>query len=1084
MVYHCCTESRRSAILSSPSLNGIDYLELLDSDAVALDSPRQRTLLVRCLRPVPSGLTAANVLIEGGEGGQGIAVQWVSPASPAPPLATPLEQAYFAGLAEGPSVLVVRTDAAGDFSEYTLRLVNDLFEAKEDALSVAESLPGFDPQLAAVQFSFKVECGADLDCSGPNAVCSSSMVTPPQIDYLAKDYGSFRTLLLDRMNQLLPDWTPETEADYGVMLAELIAYAGDRLSYQQDAVATEAYLETARSRISLRRHARLVGYRVHEGCNARTWMQLHVTAQVSMDRRLNRFYTPVPGAPVTLAGNEEAALLAGVQVFEPMQDAVLYVEHNQMAFYTWGERDCCLPIGATEATLNGTYPNLHPGDVLIFKEAVSPQTGLAGDADLRHRCAVRLTQVVALDGSGQPLVDPLFEAETGLPLVSPAQKPAPITEIRWSAADALAFPLCLSSTLLDTNGDRQSVAGVSIVLGNVVCADHGLSFPGVNLGTVAQPRLLYPAAFSADLGQHSGRVAVPVRFRPFLPESHLTQAVPLQVGGRPVGLSAVMLSAIGPVSLQDGNGIVSLLLQARDLSRWPQSFGITVKANSDHAANFDLAVIYNAAPPVVLESLPNLSLNYADKNYAAGQINSLSRFISVPTSYVPPANAPAGFGSGIALLPNTGVLNLEDTHAVPYLTIQPGNPGSWARSFGVIAQGSQQSSDVFRLIMVYQPSSAGVGVKLPVPVEQFDNLTLATVAEQLNSEAGLFTVQSFAGSPDPDLSASDLMSFDPSDALPQISLEGSLAGAPTVSWTPRPDLLSETPASSAFVVEIESNGVATLRFGDDTNGMRPSAGTSFTASYRIGNGAGGNVGADSLVGRWADPRIDFATNPLPASGGVDPETAEQIRRRAPQASQTQLRAVTLQDLKAVAESVPRINQAVASMRWTGSWYTTFLTAEPSTGGKLDSALQQTLGLAMDRYRLAGQNLHLASPQYIPLEIELEVCILSNYFQRDVERALLAVLGSGAVKSEGKGLFSSNSFTFGQTIYLSPIYAATRSVAGVLSVTATRFQPQGISSNRFLLAGAIKLGAFQVARLENNPRFPDHGRFTLQMKGGI
>ena len=65
-----------------------------------------------------------------------------------------------------------------------------------------------------------------------------------------------------------------SEADLGVVLAELIATVGDHLSYQQDAVATEAYLDTARSRVSLRRHALLVDYRVHDGCNARTWIRL------------------------------------------------------------------------------------------------------------------------------------------------------------------------------------------------------------------------------------------------------------------------------------------------------------------------------------------------------------------------------------------------------------------------------------------------------------------------------------------------------------------------------------------------------------------------------------------------------------------------------------------------------------------------------------------------------------------------------------------------------------------------------------------------------------------------------------------
>ena len=42
-----------------------------------------------------------------------------------------------------------------------------------------------------------------------------------------------------------------------MVLIELLAYAGDQLSYQQDAVANEAYLDSARQRVSVRRHARL-----------------------------------------------------------------------------------------------------------------------------------------------------------------------------------------------------------------------------------------------------------------------------------------------------------------------------------------------------------------------------------------------------------------------------------------------------------------------------------------------------------------------------------------------------------------------------------------------------------------------------------------------------------------------------------------------------------------------------------------------------------------------------------------------------------------------------------------------------------
>ena len=44
----------------------------------------------------------------------------------------------------------------------------------------------------------------------------------------------------------MPDWQERHVPDIGVALVELLAYVGDYLSYYQDAVATEAYLETAR----------------------------------------------------------------------------------------------------------------------------------------------------------------------------------------------------------------------------------------------------------------------------------------------------------------------------------------------------------------------------------------------------------------------------------------------------------------------------------------------------------------------------------------------------------------------------------------------------------------------------------------------------------------------------------------------------------------------------------------------------------------------------------------------------------------------------------------------------------------------
>jgi hypothetical protein len=1092
MIYSCCNLKRKNAILDNPAvgLNGIDYLEVADQGSAPANSPPQQTLLVHCLQAVAFSppLTSDNVLIEGGESITDITVTSVMPDS---------KQA---------NILVVQTNKAGDFSTYRLRLVGSIIQAAESPIDVTQTLAGFDAQLAEVNFSFKVECGPDFDCGPRSPNCSQDLPTPPPINYLAKDYGSFRTLILDRLNQLLPNWGGTTEADLGVVLAELIAYQGDYLSYQQDAIATEAYIETARSRVSLRRHARLVDYWVHDGCNARAWVQLTITADpeeaIFMDRTLTRFYSYAPGMPSSLAvgaDNEEAALLSGVQVFEPMQDALLYQAHNQMFFYTWGNTDCCLPQGTLEATLNGSYPNLQPGDVLIFQEVLGPQTGNPADADLRRRCAVRLTEVATQNANGQPLVDPLFD-QNGNPISNPAtQKPAFVTEIQWSPEDALPFPICISSIYLDSGGTQKHATNVSVALGNVVLADHGLSISGKNLGSVPAPRLYLPPDPAADRCQPAPPVPLPVRFRPPVPDSPLTQAVPQPVAGVPVTPSVVLLNATGSAVLTDSNGFVCLTVQAVEPAAWPQFFGVLVEQNHTTPANIDLSVVY--IPPegatgsptqVTLESFTNLPLNSL-----IAQINAFSRLIQVPSSFVPPTTAPSGFPAIPTPLPKTGTVNLQDLANPPvaYLTLQATDPTGWPPAFGVFAQENEQDTSAYDLSFVYYPPSRGVGVTLPATLERYADLSLANIASRFNSR--LIAVKSFAGGPDPSLSASELASFDPGDAVPEITLSGTLDGT-TTTWTPEQDLLENAQSDPVFVVEIDSDGTATLRFAtppdpgstsDDTNGMVPESGTQFFADYRVGNGTAGNVGAESLVYlASADARIQSCTNPLPAGGGTDPETNDQIRRRAPQAFLSQnpsalQRSVTMADYEAVTETNSDVDQAVASLRWTGSWYSVFIAVEPTGGGNLAASLQRKLETGVERYRLAGQDLKLESPQYVSLQIELSVCVDPSYFQRDVEQSLLQVLGNQILPNGQKGLFYPDNFTFGQTVYLSPVYAAARSVAGVVSVTATQFQPLGANSTQYLATGQIKLGSLQVARLENDPSYPDHGQLILLMQGG-
>ena len=324
--------------------------------------------------------------------------------------------------------------------------------------------------------------------------------------------------MLDRLAVLVPDWRERNPADLGVALVELLAYVGDHLSYQQDAVATEAYLGTARRRVSVRRHARLVDYAMHDGCNARAWVHIGVENDAVGSPLIPAKTKLCTGLPGQLPAIDDPALLAKADaVFETMADvSALFAEHCCMPFYTWGDDACCLPVGSTRATLKGHFPGLDGGDpnadppvlgeVLIFEEVLGPRTGLEADVDPEHRWAVRLTKV----GLGMDLVM--------------GEK---ITEIEWDEADALQFPLCVSSRA-DKDHGGGLIEKVSVAHGNIVLVDHGMWLYPEKIGCVPKPRIYLPEA--GDACQRRDPEPVPPRFRPTLAQGPLTQVEPFAAG--------------------------------------------------------------------------------------------------------------------------------------------------------------------------------------------------------------------------------------------------------------------------------------------------------------------------------------------------------------------------------------------------------------------------------------------------------------------------------------------------------------------------------------------------------------------------
>ena len=838
--FYSKNQRRKKLVRDQTALNGIDFLD------VSLD---QNTLLLHFIHDLPgqpgglpstSGpLTKKNILIEGGQ--RILDVRAVSTKS-------------------AEKILEIAINKPGDFSVYRLLLI----KSPQDRTCPE----GFDPQLREIEFSFKVSCpgesGRVLQESQP-----SEIQKEPQIDYQAKDYSSFRRLMLDRLSVIMPRWKERHPSDVMVAIVELLAYAGDYLSYYQDAVAGEAYIETARKRNSIRRHVRLLDYRMDEGCNSRLWVCFEAETYNCESKKTDAgktYSTDLTRADeiedteiesirlakgdmlLTSCGAEETVIepdttghwkmlisASGSMVFELLHDTTILQAHNMIFFYTWSQEVCYLPKGTTSATLYDSNNkrkklHLHAGDVLIFEEVKGTEEGR--DPDPAHRHAVRLTHV-----------------QTGM---DPLNKQA-IVEIDWHNEDALPWPM-----------------PISMIINGLICKD--------------------------------------------------------------------VFCARGNVALADQGRTV----EKKDM-----------------------------VPPEV---------------------------------------------------PQEGI---------------------------------------------YHPSLAD------------KNITFSTIYDHRSAQSQ---------------SASSCITQKSYNALPAVELKGDGS-----TWTSRPDLLESGRFSPHFVVEMDEDGRAFLRFGDNILGRRPSPEAILQATYRVGNGESGNVGPDSIVhivpyksaksAQSNSLRISKVRNPLPAQGGKDGELTDQVRLYAPYVFKRNERGVTEADYSAVALRYPGVNNAVATLRWTGSWHTMFVAVDRKDGLAIDSEFKRGLRSFLEQFRLAGHDIEIEGPTFVPLHIAFTVHVKPNYLPVDVKNGLLKVFCLGFLPDGRRGFFHPDNFTFGQPVFLSQIVDLAMEVAGVSWIDTSdtkkhHFHRWGKPSKVEIRQGVILLGRLEIARLENDPNAPENGKIEFFMAGGL
>jgi hypothetical protein len=396
---------RLDALRSSTTLNGIDFVEIASAQQTRLRVHFHNAVQLQGTLDATTPAT-----ITGGETLPTVAV-------------LPIAAGSWSTDVEGRPLLTLEVEAPGDFSFYTFTLFS----------------PRLDPYFDSAVFSFKALCHSDLDCEAPPSPCPPLPDEAPPIDYLAKDFLSFRQALSDFSALRYPEWVERSEADFGVMFMEALCSLADDLSYMQDRIAAEAALETATQRRSIVRHARLVDYEPHPTTASRVLLQLEVTSG------------PVPpGLPISAPAPDGGTIPfeTGTRLADP--DTGLLNETSypvdarwnrwksagtrvpNIPPYWWDDSRRCLRAGSTEMWVEGQGFGFEVGDpgrgtqgtaILIDTRAENP-------ADPPVREIIHLTEVT-------PQRDELFGID--------------VTRLRWSAQEALRSDHDLTRTEIAGN---------------------------------------------------------------------------------------------------------------------------------------------------------------------------------------------------------------------------------------------------------------------------------------------------------------------------------------------------------------------------------------------------------------------------------------------------------------------------------------------------------------------------------------------------------------------------------------------------------------------------------------------------------
>jgi hypothetical protein len=271
-----------------------------------------------------------------------------------------------------------------------------------------------------------------------------------------------------------------------------------------------------------------------------------------------------------------------------------------------------------------------------------------------------------------------------------------------------------------------------------------------------------------------------------------------------------------------------------------------------------------------------------------------------------------------------------------------------------------------------------------------------------------------------------------------------------LEWHEVDDIAGATATQRCYVTSEDDAQNTTVAFGNGVHGARLPTGTAnIKATYRYGMGSSGNVDARQISQLATHPLgAQGVINPLPASGGADPDRVDQARGNAPVAMMALDRLVSVRDYADFARAYAGIGKAVAVRLSDGRRQLVHVTIAGANDISIDTGSDLFINLvqSLQKYGDPFQPVEVAIRRVRLIVMAAVVGLLPDYLWEDVAPNLRAAI---------LALFSFDARALGQTAFLSEAVAAAQRVEGVAWLNVTTFDsvPESITAAQLAALGS-------------------------------